>query len=191
MDEQPAAAAAQPAATAAPRAATESPPVAWSAPPPEPGPAPGIEWAGYGARLIAYFIDGFILGVVFFLTSIVLLGSLFAGAVSVANGDQTGAIAVGGALLWFLVVFLVSVLYFPFFWANGGQTPGMRPFGIRVVKDADGSRVGWGTAFVRLIGLWVSGAILYLGFIWIFLDKRRRGWHDLIAGTVVVRDPNR
>lgn len=26
-----------------------------------------------------------------------------------------------------------------------------------------------------------------IGYIWIFIDKRRRGWHDLIAGTVVVK----
>jgi uncharacterized RDD family membrane protein YckC len=65
----------------------------------------------------------------------------------------------------------------------------MRPFGLRVVRDADGSRIGWGTALLRLIGLWVAAAVFYLGFIWIFIDKRRRGWQDLIAGTVVVKQP--
>jgi uncharacterized RDD family membrane protein YckC len=32
----------------------------------------------------------------------------------------------------------------------------------------------------------VNSLVFYLGFIWIFIDSRRRGWHDLIAGTVVV-----
>jgi uncharacterized RDD family membrane protein YckC len=81
---------------------------------------------------------------------------------------------------------LVSFLYFPFFWARGGQTPGMRVFRLRVVRDADGGPIGWGPAILRLIGFWVSSAVFYLGFIWIFIDKRRRGWHDLIAGTVVI-----
>jgi uncharacterized RDD family membrane protein YckC len=44
-----------------------------------------------------------------------------------------------------------------------------------------------GSAILRLIGYWVSGAVFYIGFIWIFVDKRRRGWMDLIASTVVVK----
>ena len=64
----------------------------------------------------------------------------------------------------------------------------MKITGIRVVRDRDGGQVGWGAAIVRLIGYWVSGAVFYLGFIWILIDGRRRGWHDLLAGTVVIAD---
>jgi uncharacterized RDD family membrane protein YckC len=28
---------------------------------------------------------------------------------------------------------------------------------------------------------------LPIGFLWVFVDKRRRAWHDLIGGTVVIR----
>jgi len=55
-----------------------------------------------------------------------------------------------------------------------------------VVRDADGGPVSGGTAFARLLGYWVNQVVFYIGFIWIFVDKRRRGWHDLIAGTVVI-----
>ena len=41
----------------------------------------------------------------------------------------------------------------------------------------------------RLIGYWISGIVFYLGYIWIFIDKRKRGWFDLIAGTVVIKAP--
>ena len=44
-----------------------------------------------------------------------------------------------------------------------------------------------GDGLLRLLGLWVAGAVFYLGYIWIFIDKRRRGWQDLIAGTIVIR----
>ena len=76
----------------------------------------------------------------------------------------------------------------PVLLGSGGQTPGMRPFGLRVVRD----RTAAGSAGARRpppVGLWVAGAVFYLGFIWIFIDKRRRGWQDLIAGTVVVKRP--
>ena len=62
----------------------------------------------------------------------------------------------------------------------------MKMMGIRVVRDRDGGPVTGGQAILRLIGYWVSGFVFYLGYIWIFIDKRKRGWHDLIAGTVVV-----
>jgi uncharacterized RDD family membrane protein YckC len=81
----------------------------------------------------------------------------------------------------------VILMYFPFFWARAGQTPGMWPFGLRVVRDQDGGPIGWGTALLRMLGMYVASAVFYLGFIWILVDNRRRGFHDLIAGTVVVK----
>jgi uncharacterized RDD family membrane protein YckC len=153
----------------------------WQAPPMEAGPAPGVRFAGYGARLIAYIIDGIVLAIVVSVVSIALLAILAAAA---ANDSAT--VAGLTAVVWILAVLIISLLYFPYFWANGGATPGMRLFHIRVVRDADGGPVGWGAAILRLIGFWINSITLYLGYVWIFIDKRRRGWHDLIAGTVVI-----
>jgi uncharacterized RDD family membrane protein YckC len=165
----------------APTAATP-PPASWAAPEVDAGPAPGVKFGGYAGRLVAYIIDGFVLSVVWI--ALAALGIAFLGA-SIEDGQVTGSGA--GAFTALMVVgTLVSFLYFPFFWARGGQTPGMRVFRLRVVRDADGGPIGWGPAILRLIGFWVSSAVFYLGFIWIFIDKRRRGWHDLIAGTVVI-----
>jgi len=40
----------------------------------------------------------------------------------------------------------------------------------------------------RYFGYYVSGLILALGFIWIAFDKRKQGWHDKLAGTLVIRE---
>jgi uncharacterized RDD family membrane protein YckC len=157
------------------------PAVPWIAPVESSGPAPGIEWAPHGPRLLAYLIDGLILTVIWL---ILFIPTFIVFADREARPDTPAII--GFVLV--LVVYLVIVLgYFPFFWARGGQTPGMRPFRLWVVRDQDGTPFGWGTASLRVLGLYVASSVFYLGFIWIFLDKRRRGWHDLIAGTVVVR----
>jgi uncharacterized RDD family membrane protein YckC len=87
----------------------------------------------------------------------------------------------------FLLIAVASLAYFPYFWATSGSTPGMRMMGLKVVRDSDGGPISGGQAVMRLIGYWVSGAVFYLGYIWIFIDKRHRGWHDLIAGTLVVQ----
>ena len=81
----------------------------------------------------------------------------------------------------------MPLAYFPWFWARDGATPGMRMFGLHVVRDRDGGPISGGQAILRLIGYWVDGLVFYLGYIWILIDKRKRGWHDLIAGTVVVK----
>jgi uncharacterized RDD family membrane protein YckC len=165
-----------------------APAVAWESPDRQDGPAPGVEYAPHGARLVAYILDGIIIGIV--VTVIAAIGALvfFSGSTvvdnRVTNVSTVGAI-VGGIL--FLISILVGLLYFPYFWVNGGATIGMRPFNLKVVRDKDGGPIGWGTGILRLIGLWIAGAVFYLGFIWIFIDKRRRGWQDLIAGTLVVK----
>ena len=147
----------------------------WQAPEPEAGPAPGIEFASPGARLVGYIVDIFIQFMVVVVLAILstILAVIF------------WPLAVLSALL----IIAVSILYFPYFWVQSGQTPGMSIMKIKVVRDADGGPVTWGPAILRWIGFWISTFVFYIGFIWIFVDKRRRGWMDLIAGTVVVAAP--
>ena len=161
------------------------PPVPWAAPVETVGPAPGVEFAPHGARIVAYLIDGLILLVV----DLILMVPFFLFAADAVRSPETtpsaGTIALFVVLL--IVMLLLNLGYFPYFWQRSGQTPGMRPFDLWVVRDQDGSAFGWGTALLRLVGLYVASAVFYLGFIWIFIDQRHRGWHDLIAGTVVIR----
>ncbi len=166
--------------------APASPAPAWQADQVPAGPAPGVEFAGYGARLVAYIIDGIILGVVIMVITFALV------AVLAATVSSDGDVSTGGALFTItltIVILLISILYFPYFWQKNGRTPGMSMFGIRVVRDADGGPIGWGAAILRYIGFIIDSIILGLpiGFLWVFVDKRRRAWHDLIGGTVVIK----
>jgi uncharacterized RDD family membrane protein YckC len=139
---------------------------------------------------VAYILDSILIGVI--ITALLLIGFIVLGSGTTVVGNEVATVtpaAATGFSLIAIISLVIAILYFPFFWARGGQTPGMRPFGLRVVRDRDGSSIGWGTAFLRLIGLWVAAAVFYIGYIWIFIDKRRRGWQDLIAGTVVVKRP--
>jgi uncharacterized RDD family membrane protein YckC len=148
---------------------------AWQAPEPDTGPAPGMTFASPGSRLVAYILD-----IVIQFLAVVLLGVL--AIVLSALFFLLGVIPA-------LAIIVVSVGYFPFFWARDGQTPGMNAMKIKVVRDADGGPITPGSAILRLIGLWIGLAVFYIGVIWIFVDKRKRGWQDLIGGTVVVDVP--
>jgi uncharacterized RDD family membrane protein YckC len=46
-------------------------------------------------------------------------------------------------------------------------------------------------AFLRWVGYIISAAGICLGFIWIIFDRKKQGWHDKIAGTVVIREDRR
>ena len=149
-------------------------PVGWVAPEPVPGPGPGMEFGGAGARLVGYIID-----TVITFAAIFMLILVFA-----IVSTLLPAIGILGIFLSFIIV---EFGYFPYFWSKSGQTPGMKVMNIKVVRDADGGPVTMGSAILRLIGYWVSSLVFYIGFIWIFIDKRQRGWFDLIAGTVVIK----
>ena len=46
----------------------------------------------------------------------------------------------------------------------------------------------WHRVIIReLVGKFVSEGLVWLGYIWIGLDQNKRGWHDYIGGSYVVR----
>ena len=90
------------------------------------------------------------------------------------------------------IPFLV-LLYDTAFIALYGATPGKQVFGLYVVR-ADGSRIGWGRALVRhlLTTLTLNLAVITVGlgaliFLVVAFHPDKRGLHDLICDTVVVR----
>jgi uncharacterized RDD family membrane protein YckC len=164
-----------------------TPIVSWEAPAEEVGPAPGVKFAPHGGRLLAYILDALIVTALLIGLGIVL-SILLVGVAATGGRGNPATVGVGvlGGFAFILVLLVVTFGYFPYFWAKSGQTPGMRPFNLYIVRDSDGGKISGAQAFVRLLGMWVSAAVFYLGYVWIFIDARRRGWHDLIAGTVVI-----
>lgn len=69
---------------------------------------------------------------------------------------------------------------------NDGATPGKKLMGIKIVK-IDGSKIDYSAAILRSVfGYTLSSAALSLGFLWVIWDKKKQGWHDKIASTVVI-----
>jgi uncharacterized RDD family membrane protein YckC len=60
--------------------------------------------------------------------------------------------------------------------------------GLKVVR-VDGQPVTFAVALVRALAAGFSVIVLFLGFLWIAWDREKQGWHDRIAGTVVLRLP--
>ena len=83
---------------------------------------------------------------------------------------------------------LVALAYFAGMWAWKGTTVGGIVLNLKVVR-LDGSPLTFAAALVRALAAAFSVVVLFLGFLWIIWDKEKQGWHDRIAGTVVVRLP--
>jgi len=83
---------------------------------------------------------------------------------------------------------LVAVAYFAGMWAWKQTTIGGIVVGLKVVR-IDGRPFTFVTAIVRALAAIFSVIVFFFGFIWIGWDVEKQGWHDKIAGTVVVRLP--
>lgn len=83
-----------------------------------------------------------------------------------------------------LHIFVLLMVYFVWFWLNGGQTLPMRTWRLRVIS-ADGYRLRPAQALLRYLAAWPS-VISLVGILWVFVDRDRRFLHDRIAGTRIV-----
>jgi uncharacterized RDD family membrane protein YckC len=84
--------------------------------------------------------------------------------------------------------FLVALAYFAGMWTWKGTTVGGIVLNLKVVR-LDGSPLTFAAALVRGLAAAFSVIVLFLGFLWIIWDREKQGWHDRIAGTVVLRLP--
>jgi uncharacterized RDD family membrane protein YckC len=127
-----------------------------------------------GAILIDYIL----------LASVLVVSTLFArmfGGGARAAGSSAETVGV-------LMTIALAVL-------NLGLLPGLTGFtlgkwatGLRIERN-DGKEVGIGRAFLRhFVGYPVSFAVLGLGFLMAAVSVHGRGLHDIIAGTIVVRE---
>jgi len=69
-----------------------------------------------------------------------------------------------------------------------GMTLGKWATGLRIERN-DGGEIGIGRAFLRhFVGYPVSLALFGIGFLITAVSVHGRGLHDMIAGTIVVRE---
>jgi uncharacterized RDD family membrane protein YckC len=119
--------------------------------------------AGFWRRFAGLFIDAIILLVIEVILRVALKGA--------------GSI----------VSLLATIAYFTLFvGTTRGQTPGMRALGIRVISFDGSGSIGYGRAFIRWIGGYLSAIVFFLGFFWMLWDKEKQCWHDKLASDVVV-----
>lgn len=137
--------------------------------------APTGNYGGFWIRLIAYIIDGIILGVVGVIIDAVL------------GVNPSSSSTSGNAGLASLLQLVIGIAYFSGLWTYWGATLGQRVFKLRVVDANTMQPIGFGKAILRYVGLVISILVCFVGVIWVAFDQRKQGWMDKIAGTVVLQ----
>ena len=157
-------------------------------------------YAGFRRRLIAALIDD----IVFLLLS-AALGFLIFGRSYFQGADEQAiinAMASDDYLALFAEMsketpyilynsfasYLLPAVMTIWCWLKFMATPGKLLMSCHVVDAKTGNRISLLQAVLRYFGYIISLLPLGLGFLWIIWDKRKQGFHDKIAGTVVVQD---
>ncbi len=156
-----------------------------------------MKLASRGKRLGAYCIDAvvpFISGSIWFITMIVLA---IANPMSFGNdpfsdfgyGYGYSRPNVGGIVAAIIIPFILMTVYVvaQMVFYSKSQTIGKAILGLQVVSSDNGEPIGfWKMLFREWIVKSASASILCLGFIWVLVDEKNRGWHDKILDTFVV-----
>lgn len=140
------------------------------------------EYAGFWIRVWAALIDTVLL----VLVTTPLIGAFYGWDYALQSGIGGGFRPTEFIITWVLPAIAVLV-----FWRYRSATPGKMVIGARIVDATTGDAPGTGQLIGRYLGYYVSTIPLCLGLIWVGFDRRKQGWHDKLAGTVVVRDAPR
>jgi uncharacterized RDD family membrane protein YckC len=149
--------------------------------------AGGGRFAGFWIRFVAAVIDGFILAIPIWIV-IAATGAFHCANTSIVNvnGYTTLTPTCTFNPSAQILLLILELVYFVGMWSTGA-TVGQRLLSLRVVDQSSGANIALGRAFIRAVGYIISAIPFGLGLIWAGFDLRKQGWHDKIAGTVVVR----
>ena len=150
-------------------------------------PVQATEYMGFWIRFAAFVVDRIIVYVIAALIAFAIGISRTSGEVD-PNVQQDVVVSFETINLSFLLlIWGTSVVYGVLLTTLRGQTLGKMLLGIQVV-DSSGSIPPWYRVVAReLVGKFVSEVIIWLGYLWIVFDQNKRGWHDYLGGSYVVR----
>lgn len=141
-----------------------------------------LRYAGFWRRVLVHLIDA----VIYLPVALAALYGIYGPEYFLEGGDEP--FSYFGA--WDLVINdLIPLLLVVWLWHRYGGTPGKRLLHLKVVDARTGAHLRWGQAVLRYFGYIASLLPLGLGFLWVIWDKRKQGFHDKLAGTVVIYAP--
>ncbi len=141
-------------------------------------------YASFFKRVVAYFIDGFIL-------TAILYGLANLGMLKIIGLDNIRMMEDAASTLtansgYMVVLLVLNIVYYATFQSSHWQaTIGKKLMRIKL-ETLDGNRVSFAKASLRQFIMISLSGILYIGYIMMFFNEKKQTLHDLVAKTVVV-----
>jgi len=135
-----------------------------------------FEYVGFWPRLGATIIDSVLLSMIVYPLLYTIYGT--------HDFTDDRFIAGGGH---FLVSYVLPAIIIVAFWVYRSATPGKMAIRATIVDAKTFLQPSKGQLIGRYFAYYISTIPLGLGFLWIAWDPKKQGWHDKLAGTVVVR----
>jgi uncharacterized RDD family membrane protein YckC len=135
-----------------------------------------LEYAGFWIRTLASIIDTILLLCI----SVPLLLTIYGWDYLEGNHFIAGPAD-------FLISWVLPFIAVLLFWMTKQATPGKMAVSTRILDAASGNPPTTGQWIGRYFGYFIATLPLGLGILWVAFDRRKQGWHDKLAGTVVVR----
>ncbi|MES2552588.1 MAG: RDD family protein [Pseudomonadota bacterium] len=139
-----------------------------------------VSYAGFWARFFATVLDTII-------QALILVPILLAIYGREMFSNTSFGMDTGGMVLQYALPMLWALL----FWKYKSATPGKMLMGMSIVDATTGATPTFGRLVMRYLGYYVSIIPCLLGFFWVGWDKRKQGFHDMIANTVVIMNPDK
>ena len=141
-----------------------------------------FEYVGFWPRVGASIIDAIIV--------LVITAPLLVAIYGWAYFTDPGITLIAGPAD-FLISWVLPAIGVILFWLYKQATPGKMAVSARVVDARTGNTISMGQAIGRYLAYIVASLPLFLGIVWVAFDPRKQGWHDKLAGTVVIRPQHR
>ncbi|MGQ0384444.1 MAG: RDD family protein [Gammaproteobacteria bacterium] len=142
-----------------------------------------LEYVGFWLRVWAAVIDTVLVSIII----APLLTWIYGAEYWVADDLTLAALFRVHGTAEVLINWILPAIAVLLFWIYRQATPGKMAIGARIVDAKTGGKPSTGQLIGRYLGYYVSIIPLGLGIIWVGIDERKQGWHDKLAGTVVVR----
>lgn len=136
-----------------------------------------LRYVGFWARVLAMLVDSLIIVAIIWPLMVWLFGWDV-----LLQGVQGGAAQVVHILLSWVFPILAVIL----FWLYRQATPGKIALGAKIVDANTLQAPSTRQCIIRYLGYYLSTIPLGLGLIWVGIDARKQGWHDKLAGTLVI-----
>lgn len=139
-----------------------------------------LEYVGFWPRVGGGIVDTILLGVITWPILTALYGESYWSSEKIVQGPMD-----------FLLSWVFPAVAVIVFWVLKQATPGKMAVSAKIVDAKTGGAPTTGQCIGRYFSYFLAVLPLGLGIIWVAFDARKQGWHDKLAGTVVVRQKNR